>query len=51
VIAGITVGHSIDTSKYRHSAPEIAQPIEPLLKRVAARRRQVVLYVVPHFRF
>jgi hypothetical protein len=51
VIAGIAVGHSIDTSQYRHSAPEIAQPIEPLLKRVAARRRQVVLYVVPHFRF
>jgi len=51
VVAGIAVCHSINTSQYRHSTAEIRQAIEPLLKRIAARRRQVVFYVELHCRF
>jgi hypothetical protein len=51
MVAGIAVCQSINTSQYSHSAAEIGQVIEPLLKRVVARRRQVVFYVESHFRF
>jgi hypothetical protein len=51
VVAGIAVCQSINTSQYRHSTAEIRQAIEPLLKRIAARRRQVVFYVELHCRF
>jgi hypothetical protein len=51
MVAGIAACHSINTSQYSHSAAEIGQTIWPLLKRVAARRRQVVFYVESHLRF
>ena len=51
MVAGIAVCQSINTSQYRHPTAEIGQAIEPLLKRVVARRRQVVFYVESHFRF
>jgi hypothetical protein len=38
MVAGIATCHSINTSQYSRSAAEIGQTIEPLLKRVAARR-------------
>jgi hypothetical protein len=51
MVAGIAACHSINASQYRHSTAEIDHAIEPLLKRVSARRRQVVFYVESHFRF
>jgi len=51
MVTGIAVRQSINASQYCHSTAEIGQTIEPLLKRVAARRRQVVFYVESHFRF
>jgi hypothetical protein len=51
MVAGIAVCQSINTSQYRHSTAAIGQAIEPLLKRVVPRRRQVVCFVESHFRF
>jgi len=45
------VRQSIDAAQYRDPATEISETIEPALKWVSARPRQVVLDVGTHIRF
>jgi hypothetical protein len=51
LVARISVCHSIHSSQYCHPASQIAQTVEPALKRIRSRLRQVVFDCDAHLRF